>query len=155
MHVKVISQKNSGREKQISIRCENPFLQDVCLRKRVLIVSSHRQCRILPAHKFLQQYCWYGWNSPYNWNRRSRHLCSGSRQMPNGKRQALLSCKPEEYGIVFCENPQNELQLYYTAYFFVCKCTNCTKKYCNNCGMCCIRSGAAQFFGNFAGAQTP
>ena len=42
MHVKVISQKNSGREKQISIRCENPFLQDVCLRKRVLIVSSHR-----------------------------------------------------------------------------------------------------------------
>ncbi len=105
MHVKVISQKNSGREKQISIRCENPFLQDVCLRKRVLIVSSHRQCRILPAHKFLQQYCWYGWNSPYNWNRRSRHLCSGSRQMPNGKRQALLSCKPEEYGIAFCENP--------------------------------------------------
>ena len=58
MHVKVISQKNSGREKQISIRCENPFLQDVCLRKRVLIVSSHRHCRILPAHKFLQQYCW-------------------------------------------------------------------------------------------------
>ena len=120
-------------------------MQDVCLRKRVLIVSSIDNAAFFRRTSFCSNTAGTV-GTVRTIGTAGQDICApeaGRCQTGSGKHCFPVNRK--NTALYFVKILRMNYNFIIPHIFFVCKCTNCTKKYCNNCEIRCIQSDAAQF----------